>query len=171
MPTNLYGSGDNFDLANSHVIPALLRKCHEAQASGAPHMQVWGSGNARREFLHVDDLAAACLFLMELPRARWEALGTPHVNVGWGEDLTIRELAETIRAVVGYSGALVFDPAQPDGTPRKLLDCALIRGLGWSPRISLRSGLESTYQWFAARSRPDAAAPTTAGAAGDSLRL
>lgn len=142
MPTNLYGPGDNFDLEASHVVPALLRKMHEAKAHGAPRVEIWGTGQPRREFLHVDDLADACVFLLE----RWS--GDEPVNVGCGEDVTIKELAELIREVVGYRGELAFDPAKPDGTPRKLLDVNRLAGLGWQPRIPLRQGLEHTYRWF-----------------------
>lgn len=142
MPTNLYGPGDNFDLETGHVLPALLRKIHEAKARGDPRVAVWGTGTPRREFLHVDDLAEACLFLMEhyddsLP-----------INVGTGEDITIRELAELIKEIVGFSGEIVFDRSKPDGTPRKLLDVTRIRALGWRPRIGLREGIEMTYQWY-----------------------
>ena len=142
MPTNLYGPGDNFDLASSHVVPALMRKLHEARLARAPSVPVWGTGSPRREFLHVDDLADACVFLLrhysaELP-----------INVGCGADLTIAELAATIRDVVGYQGDLAFDPSKPDGTPRKLLDVERLSGLGWQPAIPLREGLASTYAWY-----------------------
>jgi len=142
MPTNLYGPGDNFDLQNSHVLPALLRKFHEAKLAGAESVEVWGSGRPRREFLHVDDLADACLFLMQHHDS--EQL----INVGWGEDVSIAELAALIGQVVGFGGALRFDPAKPDGTPRKLLDTARLRALGWKPRIRLEDGIRSTYEWF-----------------------
>ncbi len=142
MPTNLYGPNDNFDLRSSHVLPALLRKAHEAKESGAREMVVWGSGNPRREFLHVDDLAAACLFLLK----NYES--PEIVNVGTGEDISIRELAELICEVVGFQGALTWDAGQPDGTPRKLLDISKIQSLGWSPKISLRNGIAQTYDWF-----------------------
>jgi GDP-L-fucose synthase len=146
MPTNLYGPEDNFDLTSSHVLPALLRKFHEAAASGSPTVEVWGSGAPRREFLHVDDLAAACLFLMErLDAAGW-------INVGAGTELTIAELAQTIARVTGFKGEVRFDASKPDGTPRKLLDSARITALGWTPRISLEDGLRSTYDWY--RSHP-----------------
>jgi GDP-L-fucose synthase len=146
MPTNLYGPEDNFDLTSSHVLPALLRKFHEAAASGSPTVEVWGSGAPRREFLHVDDLAAACLFLMErLDAAGW-------INVGAGTELTIAELAQTIARVTGFKGEVRFDASKPDGTPRKLLDSARITALGWSPLISLEAGLRSTYDWY--RSHP-----------------
>jgi GDP-L-fucose synthase len=142
MPTNLYGPGDNFDLENSHVLPALLRKVHEAKTRGDKEVVVWGTGTPRREFLHVDDLASACRFLLE--NYRDPAL----INVGYGEDVTIKELAETICEVVGFSGTLRFDPSKPDGTPRKLLDSSRLRALGWRPSIALRSGVEQTYAWY-----------------------
>jgi GDP-L-fucose synthase len=142
MPTNLYGPGDNFSLQNSHVLPALLRKVHAARQGGMLDVEVWGSGTPRREFLHVDDLADACLFLMQsYEDEQW-------INVGWGRDTTIRELAESICRVVGFEGSLRFDPSKPDGTPRKLLDTSRLSALGWSPRIDLEAGLRSTYKWF-----------------------
>ena len=142
MPTNLYGPNDNFDLRTSHVLPALIRKVHEAKASGSPEVPIWGTGNPRREFLHVDDLADACVFLLE-------NYDSPEiVNVGCGEDVTIRELALTVCEVVGYTGELVFDPSKPDGTPRKLLDMRKLFSLGWKPKISLRSGIRNAYEWF-----------------------
>jgi len=142
MPPNLYGPGDNFDLQTSHVLPALIRKFHEAKTSSARAVSVWGSGTPRREFLHVDDLADACLFLLE--NYSEEAI----INVGWGEDVSIRELAELILDVVGYSGGIEFDPSKPDGTPRKLQDIARVRALGWSPRIPLGRGVAESYRWF-----------------------
>lgn len=142
MPTNLYGPGDNFDLRTSHVLPALIRKAHEAREAGAPEMVVWGSGRPRREFLHADDLADACVFLLE----HYES--PEIVNVGCGEDVTIRELAELVCETVGFQGQLVFDSSKPDGTPRKLLDISRLEGLGWKPRIGLREGIASAYQWF-----------------------
>ena len=142
MPTNLYGPGDNFSLLDSHVLPALLRRFHDAKASGAPEVVVWGSGTPRREFLHVDDLADALLYLME--RYSDES----PVNVGWGEDLTIRELATLVARVVGYAGRLSFDTSKPDGTPRKLLDVSRLQGLGWRPTVRLEDGLRQTYAWF-----------------------
>lgn len=146
MPTNLYGPGDNFDLQASHVLPALLRKVHEAKTSGASEVVVWGSGTPRREFLHVHDLAEACRFLLE-------SYDSPDiVNIGVGEDVTIRELAELICDVVGFEGSLVFDRTKPDGTPRKLLDVSKVKSLGWTPRISLRDGLRETYRWYLAES-------------------
>jgi GDP-L-fucose synthase len=142
MPTNLYGPGDNFSLQISHVLPALLRKVHEAKEKGAAEVEVWGTGNPRREFLHVDDLADACLFLME--QYDEERL----INVGWGRDQTITELAATIARVVGFSGSLRFDTSKPDGSPRKLLDTTRLTTLGWVPRIGLETGIRSTYAWF-----------------------
>ncbi len=142
MPTNLYGPGDNFDLSNSHVLPALLRKVHEAKMRGEASVPVWGTGTPRREFLHVDDLAGACRFLLE-------SYDSPEiVNVGCGEDVSIRELAELVREVVGFAGRLAFDPTQPDGTPRKLLDISRLKNLGWAPHIALRDGLRETYAWY-----------------------
>jgi len=142
MPTNLYGPGDNFDLQNSHVLPALIRRFHEARIRGDSVVTIWGTGTPRREFLHVDDLADAVRFLLETYDAG------PIVNVGCGEDVTIRELAETVAAVTGYQGGLAFDPSKPDGTPRKLLDTSRLTALGWRPAIRLREGIESTYAWF-----------------------
>lgn len=142
MPTNLYGPGDNFDLQTSHVLPALLRKFHEAKVRGEASVVVWGTGTPRREFLHVDDLADACLFLM----SRYESMEP--VNVGWGDDVSIRELAELVQQAVGFSGQLRFDTSKPDGTPRKLLDTGRLRAQGWAPRIALRDGIAATYQWF-----------------------
>jgi GDP-L-fucose synthase len=142
MPTNLYGAGDNFDLAHSHVLPALIRKCHEAKVRGEETVTVWGSGTPRREFLYVDDLADAALFLME----RYD--GELFLNVGCGEDLTIRELAALTAEVVGFGGGLTFDASKPDGTPRKVLDVSRLRALGWSPKVDLRAGIAKAYEWF-----------------------
>lgn len=142
MPTNLYGINDNFDLANSHVLPALIRKFHEAKQSHADAVEVWGTGSALREFLFVDDLADALLFLMQHYNSQ------NFINVGTGEEISIKELALTIKAVVGFEGELRFDPSKPDGTPRKLLDISKIKNLGWEPKTSLKAGLEKTYQWF-----------------------
>ena len=142
MPTNLYGPGDNFDLNASHVIPALIRKFHEARMSGAPTVTVWGTGRPRREFLFVDDLADACVFLMQ-------HYDDPSViNVGTGEDISIGDLARLIGEVVGFEGEIVFDESKPDGTPRKLLDVSRLSALGWTPTVGLREGLERTYRWF-----------------------
>lgn len=142
MPTNLYGPHDNFDLENSHVLPALLRKTHEAKESGAPAIEVWGSGTPLREFLHTDDMADACLFLLQ------NVSRPGPINVGTGTDLSIRDLAELIKEVVGYEGDLVFDATKPDGTPRKLMDVSLLSSLGWTAKIGLREGIEDTYRWF-----------------------
>jgi GDP-L-fucose synthase len=142
MPTNLYGPGDNFDLATSHVLPALIRKFHEAKVEGRPSVEIWGTGTPRREFMHVDDLASACLYLMARPDP--PAL----VNVGVGRDVSIREVAELIREVVGFEGELTFDTNKPDGTPRKLLDVGRIARLGWEAQVPLREGLADTYRWF-----------------------
>jgi GDP-L-fucose synthase len=142
MPTNLYGPHDNFDLAASHVVPALIRKFHDAKESGAKTVTVWGTGEARRELLHVDDLAEACLFLMR------EYDEAQHVNIGTGEDVSIRELAEIVRAAVYPSATVEFDRTKPDGAPRKLLDVSRLNTLGWRYRITLEQGLASTYQWF-----------------------
>ena len=142
MPTNLYGPGDNFDLQDSHVLPALLRKFHDAKQAGRREVTLWGSGQARREFLYVDDLASAALFLMR----RYDS--GEIINVGTGQDLTIRELAELIREVAGYGGEIRFDPSKPDGAPRKLLDVSRLRGLGWEPQVGLAEGLRRTFQWY-----------------------
>jgi GDP-L-fucose synthase len=142
MPTNLYGPGDNFDLQSSHVLPALIRKFHEAKARGDQSVQIWGTGTPRREFLHVDDLADAVVYLLRNYDSE------PMVNIGWGEDVTIRELAEMVMSAIGYRGALAFDPTKPDGTPRKLLDVSRLHGLGWRPSISLEEGIAATYTWF-----------------------
>ena len=142
MPTNLYGPFDNFDLQSSHVLPAMIRKFHDARVEGRTEVVLWGTGSPRREFLHVDDLADACLFIMQ----RYDE--AEHINVGTGEDLTIRELAEMVRDVVHPQARLVFDPSKPDGTPRKLLDVGRLQRLGWRPRIALREGVAATYAWF-----------------------
>jgi GDP-L-fucose synthase len=142
MPTNLYGPNDNFDLRTSHVLPALIRKVHEAVKASSASVGVWGSGNPRREFLHADDLASACVFLLR----RYDS--PEIVNVGCGEDVTIRELAETVCEVVGFKGELVFDTSKPDGTPRKLLNVEKLFGMGWRPSIPLREGIRGAYQWF-----------------------
>jgi GDP-L-fucose synthase len=141
MPTNLYGPGDNFDLTSSHVLAAMIRKFHDAKVGGGP-VTLWGTGTPRREFLHVDDLARACLFLLEAYD------GDQHVNVGTGEDVAIRELAELVAGVVGYDGPVQWDSTKPDGTPRKLLDVRKIQALGWKPQISLEEGIRATYEWF-----------------------
>ena len=151
MPTNLYGPGDNYHPENSHVVPALLRRFHEAVQRGDREVVIWGSGSPMREFLHVDDMAAACVHVMELPQPAWAAQTGPmrsHVNVGTGVDCTIRELAETIARVTGFRGRLVFDASKPDGTPRKLLDVSRLRALGWSAQTGLEDGLRSAYTWY-----------------------
>jgi len=142
MPTNLYGPGDNFDLQSSHVMPAMIRRFHEAKESGAESVTLWGTGSPRREFLHVDDLAQACLFLLE----NYDSPET--INVGVGEDISIRELAELTASIVGFEGRLVWDDTKPDGTPRKLLDVARINALGWQAKIQLADGIETTYGWY-----------------------
>jgi GDP-L-fucose synthase len=142
MPSNLYGPGDNFDLQNSHVLPALIRRIHEAKVRGDGSVTVWGTGTPRREFLHVDDLADAALYLLHSYDAE------PIVNIGWGNDVTIRELAEIIASAVGYEGRLIFDSSKPDGTPQKLLDVSRLTSLGWQARITLNNGIERTYAWF-----------------------
>jgi GDP-L-fucose synthase len=142
MPTNLYGPGDNFDLQNSHVLPALIRRFHEAKLRGDETLSIWGTGTPRREFLHVDDLADAVIYLLK--NYDDEAI----VNIGWGEDITIRDLAELVMAASGFQGRLVFDLSKPDGTPRKLLDTTRLTALGWRPKIPLKAGIESTYAWF-----------------------
>jgi GDP-L-fucose synthase len=144
MPTNLYGPGDNFDLQSSHVLPALIRKAHEARLAGAESIEIWGSGSPRREFLHVDDLADACVMLLKTYS------GEGHVNVGSGEDVTILELAETVKDAVGFAGQIVRDTSKPDGTPRKLMSAGKLRAMGWSPSIGLEEGIASTYDWFLA---------------------
>jgi GDP-L-fucose synthase len=142
MPTNLYGPGDNFDLASSHVLPALIRKAHEAREKGLAELVIWGSGSPRREFLHVDDCADALVHLLKVYS------GNEHVNVGSGEDLTIRELAEIIARVVGFAGRVATDPTKPDGTPRKFMSGARLAALGWRPRIELEAGIRETYEWY-----------------------
>jgi len=160
MPTNLYGPNDNYDLANSHVLPALLRKMHEAKVRNAAEVSVWGTGSVRREFLHSDDMADACVFLMNLPDDVYGTIAgsesqAPLFNVGYGEDLTVRELAELIREVVGFEGRLTFDTSKPDGTPRKLLDVSRMKLLGWQARISLQTGLAANYGEYLASVAPN----------------
>ncbi|GAA5525039.1 GDP-L-fucose synthase [Microbulbifer aestuariivivens] len=153
MPTNLYGENDNFHPQNSHVIPALMRRFHEAKRAGDAEVAVWGSGKPMREFLHVDDMAAASVHVMNLPLEVYQSCTEPmlsHINVGTGEDSTIRELAETMAKVVGYTGRVVFDASKPDGTPRKLMDVSRLADLGWSYSIKLEQGLAATYEWFLA---------------------
>ena len=156
IPTNLYGEGDNFDRVNSHVLPALIRRFHDARAANEPEVVVWGSGSPRREFLHVDDMADACVHLMQVwgePDAGGAVTGGANaineiVNVGYGEDVSIRELAELVQDVVGYEGHLRWDVSKPDGTPRKLLDSGRLRETGWAPTVHLREGITRTYRWF-----------------------
>jgi GDP-L-fucose synthase len=151
MPTNLYGPGDNFDLETSHVIPALIRKFHEAKMAQADRVEVWGTGRPRREFLHVDDMAAACVSVMGLDAETYRANTEPmlsHINVGAGEDATIGELAEMVRDVTGFPGEIHFDSSKPDGAPRKLLDVSRLNAMGWKATMGLREGLERTYEWF-----------------------
>ncbi len=159
MPTNLYGPHDNFDLTSSHVVPALIRKFHDAKLAGQPDVTVWGTGAPRREFLHVDDLADACVFLMN----RYEE--EQHINIGTGEDLTVRELAEMVRDVVYPAATIRLDPSKPDGTPRKRLDVSRLHALGWQHTIGLRDGIEHTYQWFLAHPSDVRTSATRAAAA------
>ena len=151
MPTNLYGPGDNFHPENSHVIPALIRRFHEAKVNDAREVVMWGSGKVMREFLHVDDMAAACVFIMNLDKEALDSVTRPmmsHINIGTGEDCTIGELAELVKQVVDFPGKLTFDADKPDGTPRKLLDVSKLHSLGWKHSISLEEGLRDTYQWY-----------------------
>lgn len=151
MPTNLYGPGDNFHPENSHVIPALLRRFHEAVESNAMRVTNWGTGNSLREFLHVDDMASACVHVMSLPRKQYDAVTEPrlsHINVGAGTDCSIKQLVETIARVTGYTGATDWDITKPDGAPRKLMDNAKLRQLGWEPKYNLQTGIEDTYRWY-----------------------
>ena len=153
MPTNLYGSFDNYHPENSHVIPALLRRFYEVVLADSDEIVIWGSGMPMREFLHVDDLAAASIYVMDLAAENYAAETEgmlSHINVGTGKDCTIRELAETIAEITGFKGKLVFDRTKPDGTPRKLLDTSRLTALGWSPQIDLREGLQLAYDWFVA---------------------
>ena len=142
MPTNMYGPGDNFDLENSHVLPALIRKFHDAKSRGDKSVTLWGSGTPLREFLHADDLASACLFLLE------NYDDEVAINIGMGKDISIKNLAELIQAIVGFEGSIEWDSSRPDGTPRKLLDVSKMTALGWKPTISLEEGIRSTYEWF-----------------------
>jgi GDP-L-fucose synthase len=159
MPNNLYGPGDTYDLRHSHVLPALIRKFHEAKVNGAKSVTLWGTGTPRREMLYSDDMAEACVMLMELPDDRFDRLlglnpaspQPPLVNIGWGEDYTIRDLANRVRRIVGYRGEITWDSGKPDGTPRKLLDITRMKAFGWSPRVSLEVGLGNAYQDFLAR--------------------
>jgi len=151
MPTNLYGPGDNFHPENSHVLPALIRRFHEAREEGREEVVIWGTGKPRREFLHVDDMAAAALFVLDLPRERYEANTQPmlsHINVGCGEDISILEVAELVARITGFKGRIVTDPSKPDGTMRKLMDVSRLTNMGWAPKIGLANGIEETYRWF-----------------------
>lgn len=151
MPTNLYGLGDNYHPENSHVIPALIRRFHEAKVANAPSVPIWGTGTPKREFLYVDDMAAASVYVMNLDKNTYEAQTQPmqsHINVGYGEDVTIRELAQTVGQVVGYKGEIVFDTSKPDGTPRKWMDSSRLNTLGWKPQVDLQSGLAKAYEDF-----------------------
>lgn len=151
MPTNLYGPGDNFHPENSHVMPALIRRFHEAVAKGADEVVIWGTGTPRREFLHVDDMAEASLFVFDLDRATYEANTEPmlsHINVGFGEDVTIAELAQQIAGITGFMGRITFDASKPDGTMRKLMDSSRLRAMGWQPNLTLTEGLRGTHRWY-----------------------
>lgn len=151
MPTNLYGPGDNFHPENSHVMPALMRRFHEAVEAGAKQVTIWGTGTPRREFLHVDDMAEASLFVLDLPLERYQANTEPmlsHINVGYGEDVTIGELARLLAQVTGFNGEIVFDKTKPDGTMRKLMDSSRLDAMGWKPSIALADGVRETYRWF-----------------------
>lgn len=151
MPTNLYGPGDNFHPETSHVLPALIRRFHEAKEEGRPEVVIWGTGTPRREFLHVDDMAEAALFVLDLPPEAYAANTGPmlsHINIGCGEDVSIRELAGIVAAVTGYEGRITCDTTKPDGTPRKLLDVSQLKGMGWRPTMPLREGIAETYRWY-----------------------
>jgi GDP-L-fucose synthase len=153
MPTNLYGPGDNYDLENSHVLPALIRKAHEAKARGLKSLSVWGSGLPRREFLHVDDLASACIYFMQRSVSDFKRDGSvlPLLNIGVGRDQTIQELAQMVMKAVGFQGVIEFDPSKPDGTPRKLLDVSRANGLGWRAKMPLNQGIANAYEDFLSR--------------------
>ncbi|MCL6285246.1 GDP-L-fucose synthase [Ruegeria sp. 2012CJ41-6] len=153
MPTNLYGPGDNFHPENSHVLPALIRRFHEARESGTREVQIWGSGTPRREFLHVDDMAEASLFVLDLPKAAYDANTEPmlsHINVGTGSDISILELAQMVAQVTGFQGRITTDPSKPDGTPRKLMDVSRLGAMGWRAQMPLEQGITETYRWFLA---------------------
>jgi GDP-L-fucose synthase len=151
MPTNLYGPGDNYHPENSHVIPALIRRFHEAKVANAPEVLIWGTGTPKREFLYVDDMAAASVFVMQLDKAAYDAQTQPmqsHINVGFGSDVTIKELAQAVAKAIGYRGKIIFDPSKPDGSPRKWMDSGRLNNLGWVPRVNLEDGLICAYQAF-----------------------
>ena len=151
MPTNLYGTGDNYHSENSHVIPALIRRFHEAKVQNIPEVKIWGSGNPRREFLFVDDLAEACIHLMDIPKDKFRECIKPtlsHVNIGVGEDITIKDLAYKISSIVGYNGTVNFDLSKPDGSPKKLMDSSLVNKMGWKPKVTIEEGLKYTYEDF-----------------------
>jgi len=151
MPTNLYGENDNFHPLHSHVIPGLMRRFHEAKLESLESVEVWGTGNVRREFLHVDDMASACVHVMQLDHQKYSSVTsemTSHINVGYGDDVSIKELAEGIAAAVGFTGSIKFDASKPEGTPRKLMDSGKLQRLGWKPKVDLKTGLETTYAWF-----------------------
>lgn len=151
MPTNLYGPGDNFHPENSHVLPALIRRFHEATQQGRDEVVIWGTGTPRREFLHVDDMAAASIFVLDLPREQYQANTRPmlsHINVGFGEDISILELAQLVAKITGFEGRIATDPSKPDGTTRKLMDVSRLSEMGWRPRVDLEQGLEETYRWY-----------------------
>ena len=151
MPTNLYGPGDNYDIEDNHVMPALIRKFHEAKTNNHPRVVIWGTGSPRREFLYSEDLAEACVYIAQLPSVRFENLlkaSSPLINVGYGEDLTIKDLALTIQKIIGFKGEIDFDVNRPNGTPRKIIDSTTINQLGWSPKVSLTDGIKMTYQDF-----------------------
>ena len=156
MPTNLYGPGDNFHPENSHVLPALLRRFHTAKQQGLDEVAIWGSGRPRREFLHVDDMADASLFVLDLDKAVYDAQTSAmlsHINIGSGRDISILELAQKVAEIVGFTGQITTDPTKPDGTPRKLMDVTRINSMGWRPRIGLDEGIAETYRWFLAHER------------------
>ena len=154
MPTNLFGPGDNYHPENSHVVPAMIRRFHEAKINNSPHVSIWGTGTPRREFLYVDDLARACIHIMNLEKSIYDQYTQPmlsHINIGVGQDMTINELAQTIKKIVGYHGEIAFDTTKPDGTPQKLVDNSRILSIGWQPKTDLKKGLEQTYQDFLKR--------------------
>ena len=156
MPTNLYGPGDNYHPENSHVIPALIRRFHEAKVTAAPTVTIWGSGKPFREFLYVDDMAAASVHVMNLDKSKYDQHTSPmqsHINVGYGSDITIAELAHTVGSVIGYSGQIVFDSTKPDGAPRKLMDSSLLKNLGWQAQVDIQAGLKLAYADFLNNSR------------------